>query len=384
MGAETIRDVASAAATLESVTPDAFTLRLSGNWRIGSNPPAADGIEGKLRGAAEVRRLSYDASSVTEWDSALLAFLLRIGNAAGAANIAVDPGGLPSGVQQLLKLATAVPERKGARRAVTIPSILVTIGKETQHLWRQAGQMITFMGEATLSFGRLLRGKARFRRSDVMILAQECGVQALAIVSLISVLVGLILAFVGSVQLRQFGAQIFVANLVGVATAREMGALMTAIIMAGRTGAAFAAQLGTMEVNEEIDALKTFGFSPIDFLVMPRMLALIVMMPILCIYSDLLGIIGGGIVGVTILDISLIEYVNETRGALTVTDFAVGLFKSGVFGVLIALAGCLRGMQCGRSASAVGAAATSAVVTAIVTIIVADGLFSVLLDILKI
>jgi phospholipid/cholesterol/gamma-HCH transport system permease protein len=159
---------------------------------------------------------------------------------------------------------------------------------------------------------------------------------------------------------------------------------MTAIIMAGRTGAAFAAQLGTMEVNEEIDALKTFGFSPIDFLVLPRMLALIVMMPFLCLYSDLLGIVGGGIVGVTILDISLIQYVDQTRAALTVTDFAVGLFKSGVFGVLIALAGCLRGMQCGRSASAVGAAATSAVVTAIVTIIVADGLFSVLLDILKI
>jgi phospholipid/cholesterol/gamma-HCH transport system permease protein len=196
--------------------------------------------------------------------------------------------------------------------------------------------------------------------------------------------VGLILAFVGSVQLRQFGAQIFVANLVGVATAREMGALMTAIIMAGRTGAAFAAQLGTMQVNEEIDALKTFGFSPIDFLVMPRMIALIIMMPILCLYSDLLGILGGGIVGVSMLDISLVQYVNQTIGALSLTDFAVGLVKSCVFGVLIALAGCLRGIQCGRSASAVGSAATSAVVTAIVMIIVTDGIFSVLLDILRI
>jgi len=384
LSANPARVTDSAALALQRVGQDGVVLKLTGNWCVGAHPPAPAAVESKLRELRDVRQLRYDASAVTDWDSALLSFLLRVGASAGAAKVAVDVSGLPSGVQQLLKLATAVPERKGARRSAQVPPWLERVGKDAQAFWRGSQDMIAFIGEAALSFGRLVRGQARFRRADLMILIQDCGAQALGIVSLISVLVGLILAFVGSVQLRQFGAQIFVANLVGIATAREMGALMTAIIMAGRTGAAFAAQLGTMEVNEETDALKTFGFSPIDFLVMPRMLALIIMMPVLCLYADLLGIIGGGIVGVTILDISLVQYVNQTIGALSITDFAVGLVKSAVFGVLIALAGCLRGMQCGRSASAVGAAATSAVVTAIVMLVVMDGLFSVLLDILKI
>ncbi|HTY65136.1 MAG TPA: ABC transporter permease [Alphaproteobacteria bacterium] len=384
MTAEVRFELPKAAVTLERIKPDGLMVRLAGNWRISGHPPGAAAVETQLRGMADVHRLGYDAAAVTDWDSGLLAFLVRTSTAATAAKIAVDFGGLPSGVQQLLKLAAAVPERAGARRGTTVQPILDQIGKATQALGRQSGEMVAFIGETVVGFGHLIRGKARFRMVDALILAQECGAQALGIVSLISVLVGLILAFVGSVQLKQFGAQIFVANLVGVGTAREMGALMTAIIMAGRTGAAFAAQLGTMEVNEEIDALKTFGFSPIDFLVMPRMMALIIMMPFLCVYSDLLGIFGGGIVGVTMLDISLVQYVNQTLGALTLTDFLIGIVKSAVFGILIALSGCLRGMQCGRSASAVGAAATSAVVTSIVLIVVADGLFSVLLDILGI
>jgi phospholipid/cholesterol/gamma-HCH transport system permease protein len=201
---------------------------------------------------------------------------------------------------------------------------------------------------------------------------------------LISVLVGLILAFVGAVQLQQFGAQIFVADLVAIAMTREMGAMMAAIIMAGRTGAAFAAQLGTMQVNEEIDALKTLGISPIEFLVLPRMTALILMLPLLTIYADVLGIIGGAIVGILMLDLSPILYWNQTVQAVTLNDVLLGVGKSAVFGVLIALSGCLRGIQSGRSASAVGVAATSAVVTAIVLIVVFDGIFAVIANVLGI
>ena len=217
-----------------------------------------------------------------------------------------------------------------------------------------------------------------------MLIIQECGPGALGIVTLISILVGLILAFVGAIQLELFGAQIFVADLVGIATVREMGAMMTAIIMAGRTGAAFAAQLGTMQVNEEIDALATLGLSPMEFLVLPRMLALILMMPLLCIYADLMGILGGAAVGIGMLHLSPVLYFNETVHAIHLLDIGVGVFKAGVFGVLIALSGCLRGMQCGRSASAVGQAATSAVVTGIVFIIATDGLFAVITNVLKI
>jgi phospholipid/cholesterol/gamma-HCH transport system permease protein len=249
---------------------------------------------------------------------------------------------------------------------------------------RTAGEMLGFLGESSVAFTKLLVGKARFRRSDLTLIIQQCGADALPIVSLISFLVGLILAFVGAVQLEMFGAGIYVANLVGIAMAREMGAMMTGIVMAGRTGAAFAAQLGTMTVNEEIDALKTMGISPMEFLVLPRMLALILMMPLLCVYADLVGILGGAVVGVGMLDLSPMEYYTQTRAALNLTQFSLGIFKSVVFGVVIAISGCLRGMQSGRSASAVGDAATSAVVTAIVAIIVLDGLFAVITNIIGI
>ncbi len=254
------------------------------------------------------------------------------------------------------------------------------VGEASLETVKSTGEMLAFLGEAFLALLKLLRGKARFRLCDLTLLIQECGAQALPIVSLVSVLVGLILAFVGAVQLKLFGAQIYVADLVGIGMAREMGAMMTAIVMAGRTVAAFAAQLGTMEVNEEIDALKTLGISPMEFLVLPRMLALVLMLPLLCLYADLMGILGGAIIGIGTLNLSPVEYFNETVSALNLTQFMAGLIKAGVFGVLVALSGCLRGMQCGRSASAVGEAATSAVVTAIVSIIVSDALLTVIFD----
>jgi phospholipid/cholesterol/gamma-HCH transport system permease protein len=262
--------------------------------------------------------------------------------------------------------------------------LLARIGKAAVAAQQEAGELLSFIGQATLAFGALLRGRARYQRADLLLIIQECGAQALPIVSLISLLVGLILAFIGAVQLKQFGAQIYIADLVGIGMARQMGAMMTGIIMAGRTGAAFAAQLGTMTVNEEIDALTTTGLPPMEFLVLPRMLALMLMMPLLALYADLMGILGGAIVGVGLMDLGAVTYYQETRHALHLTDFAVGLVYAAVFGVLVAIAGCLRGMQCGRSASAVGDAATSAVVTAIVMIIVSDAILTVMLNTLGI
>ncbi len=250
--------------------------------------------------------------------------------------------------------------------------------------WQSANEFLAFIGEASIAFSRLLVGKASFRRSDLVLFIQQCGADALPIVTLISLLVGLILAFVGAVQLMMFGAQLYVANLVGISMVRVMGAVMAGIVMAGRTGAAFAAQLGTMQVNEEIDALKTMGVSPMEFLVLPRMLALVLMMPLLCVYADLMGVLGGRIGGVGMLDIGLIQYLNQTKDALTLNYFFIGIFQATIFGVLIALAGCLRGMQCGRSASAVGEATTSAVVTSIVAIIVATGIITVVCNVLGI
>jgi phospholipid/cholesterol/gamma-HCH transport system permease protein len=212
----------------------------------------------------------------------------------------------------------------------------------------------------------------------------DCGARALPIVSLISLLVGLILAFIGILQLKYFGAQMFVADLVGIGMVRQMGAIMTGVIMAGRTGAAFAAQLGTMQVNEEIDALQTLGIDPMEFLVLPRMLALTAMMPLLCLYANLMGILGGFGVATALYGVNPTTYIQRTLEAVGVNDLWVGLFMSLVFGILVSLAGCLRGMQCGRSASAVGDAATSAVVTGIVAIVVATALITVICDVLGI
>jgi phospholipid/cholesterol/gamma-HCH transport system permease protein len=359
-------------------------LRLAGDWRLKSGLPTPAAVEKQLGAGDGLRRLTLDASDLGDWDSGLLSFLVGIQELSRARKIELDPGDLPEGAQRLLRLATAVPERQGARRTQARPDFLTLIGTECLALCQGGGAMLEFIGQAALSLGRLVVGRARFRRSDFVDILYECSAAALPIITLISFLVGLILAFVGAVQLQQFGAQIYVADLVGIAMAREMGALMSAIIMSGRTGAAFAAQLGTMQVNEEIDALTTFGLSPMDFLVLPRMLALVIMMPLLCIYADLMGILGGGVVGVGMLQLSVTQYVNETLSGVHLIDFAVGISKSAVFGVLVALSGCMRGIQCGRSASAVGLAATSAVVTSIVLIIVTDGIFAVLTNALGI
>jgi len=235
-----------------------------------------------------------------------------------------------------------------------------------------------------VAVSRLIRGRARFRRTDLGLYMQASGVQALPIVSLICFLVGLILAFIGAIQLKLFGAQIYVADLVGIAMVRLMAAIMTGIVMAGRTGGAFAAQLGTMQVNQEIDALKTLGISPMEFLVLPRMLALALMMPLLCLYANVMGILGGMVVGVGLLGLGLVPYYTQTVQAVGLWNLGIGLFSGTVFGVIVALAGCMRGMQCGRSAAAVGESATSAVVTAIVGIIVATAAITVICDVLGI
>jgi len=312
----------------------------------------------------------------------LLTFLLKLKELCDQSQVDFDQAGLPHGVQRLLVLATAVPEHQEARRASQRASLLVWLGQSAIAMTEATYALLIFLGQVVLAFGQFIRGRARLRTVDLWLIMQQSGAQALPIVSLISFLVGLILAFMGANQLRQFDAQIYVANLVGLSMAREMGAMMTGIIMAGRTGAAFAAQLGTMVVNQETDALITMGLKPVEFLVLPRMLALMLMVPLLCIYADLVGILGGAVVGVGMLHLGAAQYYQQTLSALHLMDFVVGLIKGTVFGVLIALAGCLRGMQCGRSASAVGAAATSAVVTGIVWIIVSDAILTVIYDIL--
>jgi phospholipid/cholesterol/gamma-HCH transport system permease protein len=319
-----------------------------------------------------------DAAAVPAWDTGLVAFVMNVLRRCQSRGVSVDQEALPHGVNRLIALATAVPEKPTGPGAHE--PWLARVGVAALGFAQGALGFVRFLGEAVLALARFAGGRANFRWIDLAGVLQECGPSALPIVSLISFLVGLILAFMGAVQLRSFGAQVYVADLVAIATAREMGCLMTGIIMAGRTGAAFAAQLGTMRVNEEIDALVTMGIRPMEFLVLPRLLALILMMPLLTIYSDVLAILGGAVVGLTVFDLGTAQYVERTVHALTLTHVAIGVGKGTVFGVLVALSGCLRGMQAERSAAAVGRAATSAVVTAIVLIVVVEGLCAVVLD----
>ncbi|MRR54110.1 MAG: hypothetical protein EG822_06310 [Deltaproteobacteria bacterium] len=369
---------------LEKTGDESIRLILSGEWKLANSLPSSQVVEDLLSAGPEITRADFDAGGLTGWDSALLTFLLSVIDLCALKKVAVNSDGLPPGVKRLLALAAAVPEQQGARRGDIRVSFLARTGEAAIDFRNSLLELLAFIGETACSFVRLVTGRAKFRRADFVLILQECSVNALPIVSLISLLIGLILAFVGAIQLKMFGAQIYVADLVGIGMVRAMGAIMTGIIMAGRTGASFAATIGTMQVNEEIDALRTTGVSPIDFLVMPRLLALSLMMPLLTLYADLMGILGGFIVGVAGLDLSVREYYQETVKAVSLTNVWIGVFSGFVYGILVALTGCLRGMQCGRSASAVGDATTSAVVTGIVSIVVATAVITVICNILGI
>ncbi|MDD3814461.1 MAG: ABC transporter permease [Desulfocapsaceae bacterium] len=357
-------------------------LSFKGQWTIHSVFPSF--IEIKSFFTDKTDSISFNTEELQAWDSRFLIILNDIKEFANLNNILFVAEELPSGAQRLLALASASPGKAPFKPEERDQSFLATVGDKTSYLIQDCSEFLLFTGTITLSYLRLFSGKAQFLKSDFFGFLEECGPAALPIVSLISVLVGIILAFVGAVQLQLFGAEIYIANLVGLGMTREMGAMMAAIIMAGRTGAAFAAQLGTMQVNEEIDALQTMGIDPVDFLVLPRMSALLLMMPLLALWADLLGIGGGFLIAWFTLDISMTEYYNQTIGAVTLRHFGVGLFKAIIFGYLVAFSGCLRGIQCGRSASAVGAAATSAVVTAIVLIVVSDAVMTIIFNILGI
>jgi phospholipid/cholesterol/gamma-HCH transport system permease protein len=296
----------------------------------------------------------------------------------------LDQGALPQGVVRLLALADAAPDRAEHGQEPIQHGFLAEIGRQVFVFMRSTGELIEFTGAACMALLRMLRGRARFRRRDMFRVMQEVGAEALPIVSLTSILLGLILAYIGSLQLSQFGATEYVANLVAIAMSREMAAMMTGIILAGRTGAAFAAQLGTMITNEEIDALRTAAIPPMEFLVLPRILALVLMMPLLTLYANVMGMLGGAVVGLLLLDIEPLQYFVQTRSSVDLVDFTTGLIKGCAYGVIVAVSGCLRGMQCGRSAAAVGEAATSAVVTSIVFIVVCSATLTVIYQVIGI
>lgn len=356
--------------TIQRHDSDALVIVLRGDHTLENGCAQCEDALAAINGG-ECSCIEYDATSLGEWDSSLLAFLFEIERTAAANGVDSDRSGLPPHLRTLLEMAMETRQAASSPRR-TPRGVLENLGALWLGFKNDALEFLEFIGEVTLGLQRLITGKSRMRRRDFFVVLQSVSSNALPIVILISFLVGLIIAFLGAVVLERFGAEFAVAYLVGYGVLREMGAVMTGIIMSGRTGAAFAAQIGSMKVTEEVDALKTLGISPVDFLVMPRVLALILMMPLLTIFADVVGILGGFLVAVLMLDVPTNQFFSNINFVTGLNDLFLGVFKGGVYGVLIAISGCLRGLQCGSSADAVGVAATRAVVLSIVLIIFAN------------
>jgi phospholipid/cholesterol/gamma-HCH transport system permease protein len=347
-------------------------VALEGPWRLHRQTPRWDSLVAAGRPAAVRLR----ADGVSEWDTSLVVF---VGDALAwcrDAGVSCDVSPLPAKMTRLAGQFEASAREEV--RSEHSQSLVVEVGLSTRHAWKQLRELLDFVGECTMDSVEFITGRIGFRWNDCLAEMQKCGAMALPIVSLISFLVGVTLAYSGSIVLRRFGANIWVADLMGVAMTREMGALMAAVVLCGRTGAAFAAEIGSMKANEEIDALETLGISPVRFLVMPRIFALGLMMPLLAMYANCLGILGGMAVGYATLDIPPAAYWVEMMTIVDIPDVAVGIIKAVAFGFIVGFAGCLRGLQSDRDASGVGHATTSAVVTGILLIVVADAIFAVL------
>lgn len=377
----TASTLAGARLQIDRASGGSLSLRLAGLWTLAAGVPAMDPLVRELESGRPPSRITFDSTAIEDWDSALVAFVHRLDDVMAPRGVELDVTGLPEGARQLLDLARAVPRVETARGAED-DALTARVGTIALHAWDTAVDAVGFLGETVIALGSMLRGRARFRGVDLMHAVEASGVGALGIVGLISFLIGAVLAFVGAVQLVQFGAGIYVANLVAVGMTRELGALMTGIVMCGRTGASFAAVLGTMTVNEEIDALRTMGLKPAEFLVAPRVLATSLMLPALVAYADILGILGGMLVGVTLLSLGSTEFLQQTRASLDFRQVAIGLVKSVAFGSVVALTGCYYGIRCGRSAAAVGEATTKAVVMGIVFVVVVDAVFTFILYLL--
>lgn len=360
---------------------DSAIVKVTGDWLLAKTRTTSSELIANI--PENTKNISFDSTALGEYDSALVCMLFKCYEFCLKRNINFDIDSLPNGPRELLKLAVAVPEVSASKEKDSF-NILNKVGSRTIKVLDAFFKQCEFIGELTISAFKAMRGKARYRMCDMLAIIQSAGPEALPIVALISFLVGLILAFVGAIQLAKYGSQIFVADLVGIAMVREMGAMMVGIVMSGRTGAAFAAELGSMKVNEEISAFRTFGISPMEFIVFPRVLALVLMFPLLTVFADVIGMLGGFVIGAGMFDISYDQYVNRTLSALNITQISTGVLKSFFYGIIVACVGCRMGLQCENSSAGVGMATTSSVVQSITWIIVADAIFAVIFTIFDI
>ena len=358
-------------------------ISLSGRWLL-SCPERQRVLrrwQSLIRQASDIEVFRISCTKDIAWDTSLVIFIRNAIKGFESEKKKVHLGFLPEGLKTLLIISK---ERKTNQGKTELEDIADDLEKFTADIPNYFVKPIEFIGAVIIASLELISGKSVMRLGDFIESARKCGASALPIVTLISFLTGLTMAFVGSVQLEKFNAKIYVADLVSLAMVREMGALMVGIIMAGRTGASFAAELGNMKLNEEIDSMRTFGISPISFLVLPRALALFLMTPLLTLYADIVGILGGLTVGTVVMNFSAVHYLEQTQSALThMWEVYSGVTKSLIFGLIIGLVGCYKGMNSGRDSAALGKSVTSAVVVSITFIIVADALFETIFSYLE-
>lgn len=357
-------------------------LHVQGDWTVqngGMAPFPTDGLNETHQG----QTLQIDTTGLQQWDSAFITFLWDVKQAAGHAGLTFDPTHLPEPAQRLLALLPEQPAAKPAGPGPK-PPLLERVGDITLNTLTETGTVAELAEETTKGALKTVTGKSGMRLKDLATDIWNAGPSALLIVGVVNFLVGAILAFVGLVELRRFAAEIYVANLVGIACAREISAIMTAIIMAGRTGGAYAARISTMLGNEEIDALQVFGIPVSTYILLPSILSLALMMPLLYLYGTLIAILGGFVVAMSMMSVSAIGYWTTTFDGVALHEFVFGFVKSFFFASFIALAACRVGLKAGRSAADVGIAATRAVVIGIVGIIAMDAVFAVIANALDI
>jgi len=347
-------------------------VRPTGDWTINRSLPDIQSVVVGAAPSSPVTAVAFDTSELDDWDSSLVTFLFETVEYGRTHDLEVQTDTLPPSLARLVSLSQAVPEQE--TKTEEQPSVLARIGHWGLNAYNEVFDFITFTGRVVRSLLGLLTTQVKMRWRTFGVSLQSSTASALPIVTIISLLVGLIIAFLGAVVLRRFGAEYYVSYLVSYGMLRELGALMTAIIMTGRTGAAFAAELGSMKVGEEIDALETFSISPIDFLVTPRVLAITLALPLLTLYADAIGIVGGMAVAVTMFNLTTTQFLTGLLEPVVLSDALVGIGKAVVYGSIIGLAGCMRGLQTGDDASAVGRATTSAVVTGIILIVLANAI----------
>lgn len=366
----------AAALKLDEATPGKTVLYLSGHLDAYSVSAVWSDALRILR-AAPNAPLVVDCAAVTYCDGAgvaLLVDLLRQPRQAGA-EVAVE--NLAPDYRTLLDQVDPASYRIASTQPPPRVPLIARLGNSGASLMNESRAQISFLGDAASALAGALRRPAALRWRDILAVAEEAGVNALPIVGLVAFLLGVILTFQSAIAMRPFGAEVYVADLVGLSLLRELGPLMTAILLAGRSSAAFAAELGTMKVGDELNALETMGIDPMRFMVVPRLLAGVVVAPVLTVYADLIGLAGSAMI-MSLFNVPLVTFVQQVTGIVGSGDFFGGLAKSLVFGAIVAGIGCLRGIQTGSGAAAVGRSTTSAVVSGLVLIVFADGLFAVI------